>query len=105
MSWYLVDFRCKCGCVHGLSSAMQIPDGPTRAGTVAELYPSAASHADPLQTTEALAERAGGDLPPVLRRLLHDLVWCNEAEKYVEIADPERLVLTPRPQNNFNQAG
>jgi hypothetical protein len=56
--------------------ALQIPDGPTRAGTVAELYP-------------------GGELPRALSSLLNDLVWCDEAGEYVEIADPERVVLTP----------
>ena len=46
MSWYLVDVTCRCGQVHGLAHQVQIEAGlhfGRRAGTVAELYPSAAS--------------------------------------------------------------
>lgn len=34
-------------------------------------------------------------LPQVLVGLLHDLVWCDVVNEYVEITNPERVVLTP----------
>jgi hypothetical protein len=39
----------------------------------------------------------GGEFPPELARLLGDLVWCDQAGDYVKLADPTRVVLTPRP--------
>jgi len=36
-----------------------------------------------------------GQLPPFLVGLLHDLVWCDVVNEYVEITNPERVVLTP----------
>jgi len=76
MSWYRAIMNCKCGQPHWLTGALRIPCGPAEAGTVAELYPD-------------------GELPPVVAELLHDLVWCDDAQEYVEIADPGRVVLTP----------
>ena len=76
MSWYRVEVTCRCGEKGQLGLAWQIRDGPTEAGTVAELYPD-------------------GDLPQVLREMLHDLLWCKEAQEYLEIGDPGRVRLTP----------
>ena len=78
MAWYAVDLRCECGETHRVSNRLQLTPGPTEAGTMAELYPA-------------------GDLPPGLARLLGDLLWCDRAGEYIEIADPARLVLTPWP--------
>ena len=68
--------NCNNGCTHRLGLAFQISNCPTGSGTVAELYPN-------------------GQLPPVLLGLLHDLVWCDVVNEYAEIANPERVVLTP----------
>ena len=38
---------------------------------------------------------AGGEAPPVLQRLLHDLFWCDEAKGYLEVADAGQVMLTP----------
>jgi hypothetical protein len=38
----------------------------------------------------------GRELPAALRSLLHDKVWCDQVKEWVEIADPARVVLTPR---------
>jgi len=79
MGWYRAVVTCRCGQVHGLGIQLQIPGGTPfgrQAGTGAELYPS-------------------GEVPPVLRGLLHDLFWCDEAKEYLEIAGPERVTLTP----------
>ena len=76
MAWYMVDLRCKCGEIHGVINHFQPTPGPTKAGIVAELYPT-------------------GELPADLVSLLHDLVWCDQAGEYVELADPARVVLTP----------
>jgi len=77
MSWYIVDLACKCGRVHRVVNWLQIPDGPTQAGSLAELYPA-------------------GDLPQVLIRLLGDLIWCDAAGDYIPIEEPGRLELRPR---------
>ena len=76
MAWYAVDLRCECGQTHGVINRFQLTPGTTEAGTVAELYPA-------------------GNLPAALVSLLHDLVWCDQAGEYVELADPARVVLTP----------
>ena len=71
-----VHLRCECGQTHGVIGHFQLTPGPPEAGTVAELYPA-------------------GELPADLVSLLHDLVWCDQAGEYVELADPARVVLTP----------
>lgn len=40
MSWYLVGVTCRCGQAHSQDTKISIQDGPTQAGTLAELYPS-----------------------------------------------------------------
>ena len=82
MTSYTVTLNCpRCGSEHlvvgGLAGALLVEDGPDREGTIAELY-------------------AGRELPAVLVRLLNDKVWCEDAGEYVLIADPARVILTPR---------
>jgi hypothetical protein len=76
MSWYRVDLVCKCGRVHRICNELQIPDGPTRAGSLEDLYPS-------------------GKLPPVLIEKMGDLMTCDAAEGYTPIGEMGRLMLTP----------
>ena len=75
MSWYIVELSCpRCGKVHPVWSEFQIPDGPTEAGTVAELY-------------------VGQELPEMLVRLMNDKPWCEEVQEYVPMDDPARVHL------------
>ena len=64
--------------IKSLVLAFHVTNGPTEAGTVAELY---------------------GDrpLPVILVELLRTAQWCDQAGSYVPIGDPARLRLTPRP--------
>jgi len=41
------------------------------------------------------SQRAGGELPSVLRESLNDLFWCDEAQEYVEVEGPERVAVRP----------
>jgi hypothetical protein len=72
---YMVDFRCTCGRVHAVAE-MLIEDGPTEAGTAAELWPT-------------------GDYPPAVADELRSQVWCEQAKEYVKISGPERLLFAP----------
>jgi hypothetical protein len=78
MSWYIVDIRCpKCGKVHRVSNQHQIPDGPGRPGSLADLY-------------------GAGPLPPMLATMLEDLVWCEVTEQWVNQTGRTKVFLTPR---------
>jgi len=55
-----------------------IPNGPDRAGTIAELY-------------------EGQELPGVLVRLMTDTPWCDQVQEYFPMTDPARVHLTPKP--------
>ena len=78
MSWYIVDLRCpKCGKVHRVSSQYQVANGPTKPGSLADLY-------------------GAGDLPSALVRLLDDLVWCPVTQQWVNQKDRARVYLTPK---------
>jgi hypothetical protein len=76
---YFVHYDCHvCGQTHLVINQLLIPSGPTEAGNLDELYPE-------------------GDLPGSVVRLLGDLVWCDQAADYIELEDPARVYLTPRP--------
>jgi hypothetical protein len=56
---YIVDILCpECGKIHPVSGDFRLVDGPTDAGSLAELYD-------------------GRELPARLVSLLNDLVWCE----------------------------
>jgi hypothetical protein len=74
MSWYRVDVACKCGRTHLITGALQIPNGPNHAGTLAELYPR-------------------HKLPKPLAEMLNDLVWCGETGGYVVIQEAGEVTL------------
>jgi hypothetical protein len=77
MAWYCVTVICpSCGAQHWAVMGLQLRGVTSRAGSVAELWPS-------------------GELPPAVTRLVGDLVWCDKAKEYARIEDPGRLVLTP----------
>jgi hypothetical protein len=81
---YAVTFHCPhCGQVQdvlggGPGLGLAIPQGPDRAGTVAQLWPR-------------------GNYPPSVASLLQDKVWCDALPEYVDLAHPARLVVTPPP--------
>ena len=77
---YIVHYHCHvCGRMHLVSSAFPLPGGPTEPCTLADLYPA-------------------GNFPPrVVRFLTNYLLWCDQANDYIERDDPARLHLTPRP--------
>lgn len=79
MSSYIVHLRCpNCGQIHRVSNDLRLDHGPTRPGTLADLY-------------------AGADLPRTLANLLGDLVWCDQSAAYIQDHDPARVYLTPYP--------
>jgi hypothetical protein len=58
---------------------VKLPGGPTEPCTLAEHYPD-------------------GNMPPRIVRFLTDsLLWCDQANDYIERNDPARFHLTPRP--------
>ena len=82
VSLYNVDLDCprrgKRHEVYGWpAGGLLIPNGPDRAGTIAELY-------------------EGQELPSVLVRLMNDTPWCDEVGEYVPMDDPARVILTPK---------
>jgi hypothetical protein len=77
MSWYIVDLRCpECGQVHRVLNEHQIPDGPTRPGSLAELHPD-------------------GKLPRPVALIFENKVWCPAVKKYVEQPDHAQVFLAP----------
>ena len=79
MGSYATYLLCECGQRHAISGDLRIPDGPDQEGTAAELYPS-------------------GELPSELVEQLNDKVWCNQAQDYVLIGDPARLLVRHGPR-------
>jgi hypothetical protein len=79
MTSYIVDLRCPiCGKAHRVSNGFRLDDGPTEPGSLADLY-------------------GGAELPQALANLLHDLVWCEVTERWVNQKDWRRVYLTPSP--------
>jgi hypothetical protein len=75
--WYIVDLRCpKCDKVHRVSTRYWVHDGPTKAGSLADLYPD-------------------GNLPRDLVLLLAKLVWCPTVEQWVNQTDHAQVFLRP----------
>lgn len=74
-----VDYQChECGQTHRVSNVFDLETDIDEAGSLDELYPE-------------------GRLPPRLERLMGDLVWCDQVGDYIELEDPARVFLTPRP--------
>ena len=74
---YIVDILCpECGQRHPVSGDFRLVDGPTEAGSLAELY-------------------EGRALPARLVGLLQDLVWCDETGEWVSQQDLRRVFLRP----------
>jgi hypothetical protein len=76
---YLVHYRCHlCGQTHLVINQLLVPGGPNQTGSLADLYPD-------------------GNLPPRIVSFLTNLLWCDQAADYIELQDPARVYLTPRP--------
>ena len=74
---YAVRVDCRfCGQRHALTNELYLIGGPTERGNLDELYPD-------------------GVLPQTLVNLLNDLVWCDEADRWVDLGGPGRVVLVP----------
>ena len=74
---YAVRVDCRfCGQRHALTNELYLIGGPTERGNLDELYPD-------------------GVLPETLVNLLNDLVWCDEADRWVDLGGPGRVVLVP----------
>jgi hypothetical protein len=74
---YIVDMQCpKCGELHRLSNGLLLENGPTKTGSLAELYGSR-------------------PLPLALVGLLTDLAYCETLGEWVQQWDRAWVFLQP----------
>ena len=77
MRFYLVEMTCpRCGQLHRITSGLILEGGPTRAGSLAELYGTA-------------------PLPWGIMDTVESKVYCERDKQYTQPQDRRTVFLTP----------